>query len=274
MSRLKSPEKEFGKIRAWATLGWMIGGVTVSYILHADSSVTSGYAAAWAWICTVIFSFSLPSTQGFAVRKFRSYREMLGLDALALLKNKNHRVVFLTAALMNLVLAAFYPYTVLNLGAVGVDHATAVMSLGQITELITMLVLAKLIVRHSFKSIFLMGIAFAVVRYALFVVGTPLYLGIGVFLHGLCFTLFYITAQIYLERKLSSEMRARAQALLTLMMSGVGNLSGYLLCGWWRQYTSYWGIIGWSYFWLGLLMVTLLVMFYFYRIYSDQDIEK
>ena len=162
-----------------------------------------------------------------------------------------------------MVLAAFFPFTVLHLDDLGVWHVTAVMGLGQITEIIAMLGLAALLERLRLKWIFLAGIGIGVVRYALFALGGKAALFTGIFLHGFCFTLFVITAQIYLERRVDAAMRARAQALLTLMMSGVGNLAGSLGSGWWRSACQTANRTDWRLFWTGMTLAALGVFLFF-----------
>ena len=266
LSRLHEPGVQFGPVRLWATLGWMAAGWVVSWVLHADSSIISGYAASIVWLLTFAYSYTLiPGKPNNTAARHHSVKELLGLDALPLLRHRDHGIVFITAGLLNMVLAAFYPFTVLHLEDLGVDHTTAVMSLGQITEAIAMLGLAALFARFRLKWVFLTGIGFGVVRYGLFAIGGIPALYTGVFLHGFCFTLFVITAQIYLERRIEPAMRARAQALLTLMMSVIGNLAGSLGSGWWREACRTGGQTDWRLFWTGMT-ISIAVVFVFFAI--------
>ena len=276
MSRLSKPKEQFGPVRIWATLGWMGACLMVSWVLHADTSVISGYAACVAWVITVGMTFVLPKRDRLHLpRHRRSVKEILGLDALPLLRHPDHIVVFASAALLNMALAAFYPFTVLHLADRGIQQVTAAMSLGQITEIIGMLALSSIITRIRLKWIFLSGIAFGILRYALFALDSTPALLVGIFLHGLCFTLFFITAQIYLEQRIPAEMRARAQALLTVMMNGVGNLLGYLSTGWWRRVChSGDGHTDWTTFWLGMTLLTTAVFIFFAIAYKGRKRES
>lgn len=265
MSRLSAPQLQFGGIRLWATLGWMAAGLMVSVVLQADRSVVSGYAAAVAWLVTVGFTYVIPPSVAWVVedKPRRSVREILGLDALHLLKHTDHKVVFISAGLLNMCLAAFYPFTVLHLDDLGVKGTAGVMSIGQITEIITMVALASILGRFRLKWVFLSGMGFGVLRYGLFMMDTKVTVITGIFLHGFCFTLFFITAQIYLEQRIPLHMRARAQALLTLVINGVGNLAGALGCGWWRQWCQTEGHTDWPTFWTGMMLITLAVSVFF-----------
>ncbi|MEI6535694.1 MAG: MFS transporter [Verrucomicrobiaceae bacterium] len=263
LSRLHQPHENYGSVRLWATIGWMSAGWVVSFMLHADTSVWSGYAAVVAWLLTVAFSFVLPPSKPAVEIRHRTLRDIFGIDALQLLRHPDHRIVIVTAALLNMVLAAFYPFAVLHLEDLGVAHVTAVMSLGQITEIISMLGLGWLLARTRLKWVFLAGIGIGVLRYALFVADCKWALITGIILHGFCFTFFFVTTQIYLERRIAPEMRARAQALLTLMMGGLGNLAGLLGCGWWRMACQSGGHTDWRTYWAGMGLATGMVFLFF-----------
>lgn len=272
LSRLKRAKEEFGPVRLWATIGWMSAGGIISWGLQADDSVTSGYAAAVAWTLTVAMTYTLPKYERLNLPKpGRTVREILGLDALPLLAHADHRVVFVTAALLNMALAAFYPFTVLHLEDLGLRHVTVVMSIGQITEILAMLWLSSLLSRMRLKWVFLAGIGFGVVRYALFALDAVPAVVVGIFLHGMCYTLFFITAQIYLEQRVPVDMRARAQALLTLMTSGIGNLAGSLGTGWWRiACQDEAGRTDWRTFWWGMTALTVFVFGFFAVAYKGK----
>ncbi len=273
LSRLHSPHQQFGPVRLWATIGWMSAGWMISFVLSADSSVISGYAGSLVWLITIVFSFAISPTPRQAVERtaHRSWKETLGLDALHLLRHPDHKVVFIAAGLLNMALAAFYPFTVLHLSDLGVKHVTAVMSLGQITEIISMLWLSQVLMRYRLKWIFLAGISFGILRYGLFVLDNRPAMYVGIFIHGFCFTLFFITAQIYLEQRIPSAMRARAQALLTLMMNGFGNLVGSLGFGFWRASCQTGGYTNWPIFWSGLTVVTVGVFIFFALAYKGKS---
>lgn len=269
-ARLRDPQREFGPLRAWATFGWIGAGCFVSWVLAADASTRSGYAAALTFAGVGVFSFLIPIVKPLEVKRARSWRDMLGLEALELLRDRDHRVVFLTAALYNAPLAAFYPYTPIHLRALGIEHATAAMTLGQITEILAMFGLASLLAHVRLKWLFLAGIACGVARYGLFAINVRAALFAGIFLHGVAFALYFITAQLYVEHRVDPRMRARAQALLSLMIGGVGNLSGYLASGWWRSICATADGTAWPRFWLGLMLVTALVFIFFATSYRGQ----
>jgi nucleoside transporter len=268
-ARLADARSEFGPIRASATFGWMAGCWTIS-TLGADASALAGYSGAAVWLLAGAFTFYLPSQAPLRPAGRISWHERLGLDALTLLKNPDHRVVFITTALFCIPVSAFYPYAPPHLRELGFQRTTAWMSLGQVSEVIAMLSLGALLVRFRLKWIFAGGLAFGVLRYAASALNSKGWLLTGVALHGCSFALVYTTAQIYLDQRIEHPWRARAQALMTLMNSGVGNLLGYLGSGWWFATCTRPAGTRWPLFWGGLAVAVGMVMAYFLIAYHGK----
>ena len=268
-ARLRDSRHEFGPIRAMATLGWMSGCWLVS-LLGADASTLAGYAGAVVWLVLAGFSYLLPEVEAPRVEGHVTLRERLGLDALALLRNPDHRVVFITAALFAIPLAAFYPYTPPHLRALGLERTSAWLSLGQVSEIVAMFALGALLRRWRLKWIFFCGLTFGVLRFALSAMDGKAWLLAGVSLHGCSYTLVFITAQIYLDQRVDPAWRARGQALMQLMASGFGNLLGYLGNGWWFHMCSGPAGTRWTLFWAVLSAVVGVVMIYFLVAYQGR----
>jgi len=265
-ARLVDTQREFGPIRAMATLGWMSGCWLVS-ALGADTSPLAGYSGAVLWVLVAGFTFFLPALAVPPATAHLTWYERLGLDALTLLKNRDHRVVFITSALVCIPLAAFYPYAPPHLRQLGLVHTTAWMTLGQITEVIAMFGLGALLLRWRVKWILAAGLAFGVLRFALSAMDGKTWVLAGVALHGASYTLVTTTAQIYLDQRVPATWRARAQALLSLMNNGFGNLLGYLGTGWWFNVCTQSSTTQWTLFWGGLTAAVGLVMVYFLTAY-------
>src|SRR5207247_6086464 len=132
-----------------------------------------------------------------------------GLDALAMLRNHDHRVVFITVAMFSIPLAAFYPYTPPHLQELGLRHTSAWMTLGQITEIIAMFSLARLLSQWRIKWIFATGLAFGALRFACCALDSRAGVLTGVVLHSCSFTLVFITAQIYLDERVEAAWGGR-----------------------------------------------------------------
>lgn len=273
LSRLTDSRRQFGPIRAVATVGWIAGCWAVS-LLQADSSTLSCFLGATVWVVVGFFTFLLRTDAPAGPRGHSTFRERLGLDALTLLKNRNHRVVFVTAALFAIPMAAFYPFAPTHLQSLGMERTAAWMTLGQITEVVAMMGLARVLGRFPFKWTLAAGLSFGVIRYALCAADGTAWMLAGVSLHGFAYTLFFITGQIYLDRRIDSVWRARAQALFSVMMSGFGNLFGYLGTGWWFAYTTSGSTTNWRLFWGGLAVIVVAVLIYFVSSYRRVKEEQ
>jgi len=268
-ARLEDARKEFGPIRAMATLGWMAGCWVVS-LVNADASAWAGYCGAITWLLVCLFTFFLPVMETPKSAEHLTWSERLGLDALTLLKNRDHRVVFIMLVLFSIPLAAFYPYAPPHLRELGLRHTSAWMTLGQVTEIVAMFALGAMLLKWRLKWIFACGLGFGVARFAFSAIDGKAWLLIGVLLHGASYTLVFITAQIYLDQRVDAAWRARAQALMSLMNGGVGNLLGYLGTGWWFSACTRPAGTEWAIFWGGLAVAAAVVLVYFLTAYRGR----
>ena len=268
-ARLADSQKEFGPIRGMYTFGWMVGCWIIS-ALNDDSSTHAGYIGAAAWLVLAGFTFFLPPLETPKAVAHLTLRQRLGWDALALLKNPDHRVVFAIIAFWAMPLAAFYPYSPPHMHELGLQHTSAWMTLGQITEMICMFTVGAMLARWRLKWIFVAGLCFSVLRFLFCALNSKFWLLAGVFLHGASFGLVYVTAQIYLDQRVDSAWRARAQALMTLLYSGAGNMFGYLGSGAWFAACTTSNGTRWPLFWNGLAVASAAVLIYFLIAYRGR----
>jgi MFS family permease len=272
-SRLKNSQSEYGPIRSMATFGWMAGCGIVS-LLNADTSTLAGYTGTIVWIGVAAFTFLLPNVPPPESNEKTTWKQRMGWDALTLLKNPDHCVVFITAMLFNATVAAMFPYTPPHLREFGFVRTTAWMTLGQTTEIIVMFTLAGMLARWRLKWVIGLGLGFTAVRYFLCAMDSKLSLLVGLTLHGAGFTLVLITTQIYLEQRIDPSWRGRAQSLLSVMTSGAGNLIGYLGSGWWFAACTTGDVTRWTFFWGGIAITVTMVLIYFLAAYRGRVTEK
>jgi nucleoside transporter len=273
-AKIANSHHRFGAIRAMGTVGWMAGCWLVSG-LHLDASPNVFLLSAGLWVVLSIFTWCIPNGTIQPPGTTRmTLRERFGLDALSLLKIHDHRVIFLTAALLAIPLAAFYPYTPAHMTDLGLKRTSAWMSLGQATEVAAMFCIGSILARWPLRWIIMVGLICALVRYGLYAIDTTTALLMGVGLHGLAYTFTYISTQIYLAKKIDPAWRTRAQALLSMMTGGFGNLAGYLFTGAWLALCETQGDVDWTQYWLVLNGLVLLVLVYFAISYRDKSILK
>src|SRR5690606_14947272 len=153
-----------------------------------------------------LFSFSLPKTppKKRAGEKV-SLKQIIGLEALQLLKDKNFLVFFISSILICIPLAFYYQTAHPFLTNMGVENPTAKMSIGQVSEILFLLLLPVFFVRFGFKITILVGMLAWAVRYLLFAYGNgdelSFMLIIGIALHGVCYDFFFVAGQIYTNSK-------------------------------------------------------------------------
>lgn len=251
MAHLKVGEREFPVVRLGGTLGWMVAGFVTSYVLMADATPMAGYAGAVVRFLCGMVAFGLPATPPMG--RSRSLRSSLGFDAFRLLKERDHFVFFVAAGLLSMPLVAFYMWTAVHLKSLGDQRVTATLALGQVSEILAMVVMASLIRRFSVKTLLTAALLLSTLRYGLFAwsgaSGTRTGLLIGISLHGMCYTFYFITAQLFLARRVDASLRTQAQGLLSLFSNGLGALVGTVAVRALYDHTVANGQGGWTLYW-------------------------
>ena len=243
-NQINDPEKEFSGIRIWGTIGWIVAGLLISFVFYwdAEASVKAGLMkntflmASIASLVLGLFSFTLPKTPPKVTPGTKvKISEILGLDALKLLKDKNFALFFIASILISIPLAFYYQNANLFLLNIGMENPTGKMTIGQISEVLFLLLLPVFFKKFGFKKTILIGMLAWVIRYALFAYGNANELSfmliIGIALHGVCYDFFFVSGQIYTNAKAGIKYKSAAQGLITLATYGVGMLIGFEIAG-------------------------------------------
>ncbi|WP_462250474.1 nucleoside permease [Ferruginibacter sp.] len=243
-NQMKDPEKDFSSIRVWGTLGWIIAGLLISYLFHWDSADNTANGllkntflmAGIASAVLGVFSFTLPKTPPTkSTGEKVSISQIIGLDALKLLKDKNFAVFFIASILICIPLAFYYQNAHPFLSNIGVENPTGKMTIGQISEVLFLLLLPVFFTKFGFKKTILVGMLAWALRYTLFAYGNAgelsFMLIIGIALHGICYDFFFVSGQIYTNSKAGEKYKSAAQGLITLATYGIGMLIGFAIAG-------------------------------------------
>ena len=121
-----------------ATFGWLSGCLVISLLGRGYFSAVGLRRSHRLATGERVHLFFLPQLETPKSVENLTWHERLGLDALTLLKNPDHRVIFIMAALFTMSIAGFYPYAPTHLRELGFVHTTAWMSFWQVTEMIAM----------------------------------------------------------------------------------------------------------------------------------------
>lgn len=227
---ITNQEKQFPLIRVFGTIGWIVAGVLVSKVLHADETALPLKIGGGAGIVLGLYCLTLPHTPPPSKGQKISLRDLLCLDALSLLKKPSFLVFIVSSMLICIPLAAYYAYAPVFVNAAGLTDPAFKMSFGQMSEIFFMLIMPLFFARLGVKKMLLVGMLAWVVRYGLFALGAPegtLWMILGaIALHGVCYDFFFVTGQIYVDKEAPTAVRGQAQGLLILVTQGFGMLIG------------------------------------------------
>jgi len=287
--QLDNPEKSFSSIRVWGTIGWIVAGLAISFFgWDSEAGVKEGLLrntflmASIASLILGLFSFVLPKTPPIkkATDEKSSISEILGLDAIKLLNNRNYLIFFVSAILICIPLAFYYQNANLFLSEVGLANPTGKMAIGQVSEAFFLLLLPFLFARFGFKNTIMIGMLAWAVRYLLFAYGNAGELAymliIGIALHGICYDFFFVSGQIYTDAKAGERYKSSAQGLITLATYGVGQLIGFWVAGFVSEHykANPTGDPFWQNVWLVPAGIAAVVLLLFAVFFKNERTEK
>ena len=252
----------------YATIGSMAEKTAIPIYLAASCSLILGF-----------YSFTLPHTPPRAKGEAVSFRTLAGLDALKFLGSKSFYSFVLCSFLISIPLAAYYNYTQLYLENSGIQQIAGIQILGQMSEVIFMLLIPLFFVRYGVKWMLGVGMLAWVIRYVLFALAAPAgvywMVIVGILLHGICYDFFFVTGQMYVEKKSNDKIRGQAQGFIILVTYGFGFLFGAQIAA--RVYLSFLKDAKhlsegqWQNFWFIPAIFALLVFVFFWITFKDKS---
>jgi nucleoside transporter len=270
--QMDDPGREFPPIRVLGTIGWIVAGLFIG-TLGLERTARPLQLAAGASLLLGVFCLVLPHTPPITKRGERAtFTSILGLDALKLMGERSFAVFVLGSFLVCIPLQFYYAFANLFLNELGVSNAAGKMTLGQMSEIFFMLVMPWFFRRLGVKWMLLVGMAAWTARYAFFAFGTHAdlfwLLYAGILLHGICYDFFFVTGQIYVDRKAPADLRAAAQGFIAFVTLGVGMFIGSWASGKVvDMFASAGGGHDWHQIWLvpaaGALVVLVLFALFF-----------
>jgi nucleoside transporter len=275
MRQVADPGRDFPIIRMMGTIGWIFINLIVGF-LKVEATATPFLLAAAASIVMCVYSLTmLPHTPPVGSKERITIGKILGLDALAMLKDRSYLVFVIASFLACIPLTFYYSFTNLYLNEAGVQNAAGKMSLGQMSEVGMMLLMPLVFRAFTVRGILLMGLGSWAVRYLLLAYGDPgpavWMFYVAIILRGVCFDFFFVTGQLYTNQEAPEHLRNTAQGFITVVTYGFGMLVGSLLSGYALDFFSS-GTAGaivrdWKAFWLSSAAMSaaigLLVLLFF-----------
>jgi len=233
--QMSDPGKQFPGVRVLGTIGWIVAGYAID-LFGFGRSAGMFQTAAVASAALGLFSLLLPHTPPARLGHAVTARDVLGLDALKLMKDRSFTIFVLGSFLICIPLQFYYAFANAFLSEIGVASPTSKMAFGQWSEIFFMLVMPWFFVRLGVKWMLIVGMLAWSARYVLFAYGDSgsmmWMLYAGILLHGICYDFFFVTGQIYTDKKAPVQIRAAAQGFIAFVTLGVGMFIGSYLSGW------------------------------------------
>lgn len=274
--QIDNPEKHFANIRVWGTIGWIVAGLIIAWLSweHENTLNNTFKLSAIVSLITGLFSFTLPNTPPPKSGTKTTFREIIGLDAIALLKDKNFLIFFLASLLICIPLAFYYQETNIFLNELKVEGAAGKMTYGQMSELLFLFLMPLFFVRLGVKKMLLIGMIAWAIRYTFFAFGNVeanmWMLYAGIILHGICYDFFFVTGQVYTNEVAGEKIRSSAQGIITLATYGVGMLIGFWVAGLVSEKYATASGHNWKSIWLVPAAISLAVFLLYAFLFKEQ----
>jgi len=270
-ANVKDPQKDFGLVRLWGTIGWIAASWPFVFLLVNWDMVQARQRAGdapnlIAWLGIVLgtpktgdafvhattytflvagiaslvlaaFSLLLPHTPPKPAAKGES--QLAWLEAAKLLKVPFMLVLFVVTFIDATVHQFYFFWTGRYLMSIGIpgNWVMPAMSVGQFAEIGTMAVLGAFLKRLGWRWTMTIGVLGHCVRFAVFALLPYPAPAVAVnVLHGICYAFFFATVYIFVDEFFPKDARSSAQGLFNLLILGLGPLVGNFLGPWLGKY--------------------------------------
>jgi nucleoside transporter len=263
---LKDPEVEFGPIRMWGTIGWIVANLLVTFVRSNFQSLQWGVIDVFALaggisVLAAVLSLTLPHTPPAR----ESSDPLAFTKAFGLLRDPNYRIFFIIALIVGTELPLYYVLTFPFLqsagGVVGItsENLPSWMTIAQVAEIFTIaFMLPAVLPIWGVRKTMLLGIFAWPARYAVFA------------LDGFCYVFFFVVAFIYTDMVAPRDVRSSAQALINVAVLGVGMLIGGFFAGWLKDVFTTGGVTNYTMVFLVPTAITVLAGIAFALLFREK----
>lgn len=229
-ANLKDPAKDFGFVRMGGTIGWIIVSWPFIFLLSekAGASETKWVFIVAGIISLVLAAFSLTLPHTPPRKDAEGMDKVAWIKALKLLANPFVLVLFIVTFIDSTIHNGYFVVIDPFLQRVGIsaNMSMVVSSIGQVAEILTMLILGAVLKKIGWKPTLIIGIIGHAARFSIFAFfGTPenqwLIIAVQV-LHGICYAFFFVTVYIFVDAVFPKDIRSSAQGLFNLLILGIG----------------------------------------------------
>ena len=237
LHHLENPKRDFPLVKTLSAVGWIAAGLMLSFVFHGELSAIQFYVAGTISILFGLFCLTLPHTPPMKTGKDVSLGEILGLDALALLKKPSFAIFIACMFLICIPLYFYFVNMNLYVTELGWTNSAAKMSLAQVSDIIFLILLPILLSTLGYKKTIFIGILAWAARY-FFLAGSvdagnmqTTFIFTAILLHGVCYDFLFIAGQLYVDGEANERIRGAAQGLIAFILWGVGAFVGTNLAG-------------------------------------------
>lgn len=236
LTHLANAKVDFPRVKTLSAVGWIAGLFGLGFVASAESA-TQFYLAGAASVAFGLFSLTLPHTPPRKTGANVGLGEILGLDALALLRKPSFAIFIVCMFLICIPLYFYFVNLGVYLTQLKWTHMLEKTSLAQVSDVIFFLLLPFFLRRFGYKLTIFVGILCWVLRY--FALGFSVDAGAAqtalivtaILLHGACYDFLFIAGQLYVDEQANERIRGAAQGLIAFILWGVGAFVGTLLAG-------------------------------------------
>lgn len=250
----KNPAKEFPIVMVMASVGWIAAGLTVSWLKLEDNAGMFRLASGAALLMG-IYSLTLPHTPPKGAGTPTSLGKLLGFDALKLMRDRSFATFMICSFLICIPLSFYFSWMNVFVNEMNIPNAAAKMTLGQVSDVVFLLLLPAVLLRIGAKGILLLGIGAWAVRFGLFALfhQSPSALWMlftGILLHGMCYDFIFVMGRMYVDKRAGEDIRGAAQGLHAIVTLGAGMFVGSWLSGIVAQHYTDGSTHDWQAIWL------------------------
>lgn len=235
-ANLRNPAKDFGIVRMGGTVGWIVVSWPFIFLLSANAGPDE---IRWIFIVGGIISFILA---GFSLTLPHTppRKDVQGTDKLAwmkaarLLRKPFVLLLFIVTFIDSVIHNGYFVVSDIFLTSrvgISANLSMVVMSIGQVAEILTMIILGWVLIRLGWKWTMIVGILGHALRFFVFAFLPDMqWMIIGVqVLHGICYAFFFAAVYIFVDAVFPEDVRSSAQGLFNLLMLGLGMVVASIL---------------------------------------------
>ena len=272
--QMEDPGKQFPGVRVLGTIGWIVANNVIGWLGYT-LTVEQLYVGAAASLMLGLYSFILPHVPPKKEKK-ANLKELIGLDALSLFKSRAFATIMIASVLIFIPVSFYFGFTATFMSDIGIDTDIIPnrISMGQMAEILFILILPFFITRFGVKRVLFIGITAWLIRFLLFANGDAeggvWMIYTAIILHGVCYDFFVVTGQIFVDEKAPDHLKSSAQGLITFATYGLGMFIGTWFAGRTIDSLTVGGVADWDKIWYVPTVIAAVVLVIFIFLFREK----